>query len=143
MMSFKDFLYEMAFSKSKVEETISGLSLEMVKHICKVLASPKNINKTHWVKEIYNYALKSSRMKIKPKNKIPSYEQIKSWLFETSADNKQEFEPIFTGILWTENINCKYNIDDIYEQYNDIVDKLSKLISSGNIKHTDIVNIFN
>ena len=124
MKSFKDFLFEMAFSKNKVEETISSMSLETVKHICKILASTNDTNKKHWIKEVYNYTLKSSRMKIKPKNKIPSYEQIKNWLFETSVESESDFKSIFNGVCWEENIETIYN-SNIYKRYTEIQDKIS------------------
>lgn len=47
MLNFKEFLYEMAFSKRKVEEKVTGIAPQIMKHVIKVVRynDPNNLNK--------------------------------------------------------------------------------------------------
>ena len=140
MKNFKNFLFELAFSRNVAEDKISGYSYELNNHICKIIIDPNNISIKHWVKEIYNFCLIVSRIKLKNSKSVKE-KDILNWLFETSIDSEKQFKDMVEGIIWEYDLDAKYN-DKMWSQYTKIKNEIIKLIADDNINHVNIINLF-
>ena len=140
MKNFKDFLFELAFSRNVAEDKISGYSYELNNHICKTIIDPNNISFKHWIKEIYNFCLIVSRIKLK-NSKSTKKTDILNWLFETSINSEKQFKDMVEGIIWEYNIKTKYN-DEMWDKYTEIRNEIIELIVNDNVNHNNVINLF-
>lgn len=142
MKSFREFLYEMAFSRSDAENKISFMAPETVEHICKIIADPNHTSSNHWKTEVYNWCNKASNIKIK-KNKKPSKNDIIDWLFDTSIDDtqKNKFKNNIEGIIKIYGMKTKYN-DKMWNQYLSVRDQLADIICDDSINLKKVFEIF-
>ena len=77
MLSFKEWLYEMAYHKKDWEIRMSGISDVLLRHFILVSIYPKHPAYAHWNTEIaaYEQTIKSTS-RLKPKNRKPNKSQF-------------------------------------------------------------------
>lgn len=80
------FLIEQAKSKSNIENQLYAIGDEIVYHLIKLFLFPDNKSKSHWIKELYAFLPRISKMK--STNSYPSSSFIYTYLF---GDNEDTF----------------------------------------------------
>lgn len=139
LLAIKEVLNEMAFSRDRTEDKVSGVANEINTHICKVLADPNNENVNHWLNEIYGFLLPISTMKLKNNKPIPE-KDISKWLFDEIISDESDFRSIIDSMIYIYNMNTRYS-NSMYKEYLDIKSKLAKRLSSG--KALNVIEVYN
>ena len=80
------FLIEQAKSKNNIENQLYAIGDEIVYHLIKLFLFPNNESKLHWIKELYAFLPRISKMK--STNTYPSSSFIYAYLF---GDNEDTF----------------------------------------------------
>jgi hypothetical protein len=125
-------LMEMAFQRKEVERKVTDISDTLNEHVIKVMIFPNSRDRDHWLKEIDGYLRSIRGWRIKPKNKIPSYEQYEEWLI-----NKLELYdqlPRFLKEMGHEYPNEKMIIPNrLRYNFLNILKSICRDLSKGNI----------
>gem|GEM_PF-1542601 len=135
-------LYEMAFSKNKIENAIISVQPQITEHIVKLLLFPHSTrNHRVWSNSIYKHVINIADMKWEKNNGYLKSENYFKFFFEAPFENDDEYKHLDNIVKEViheyKDLKPKYSLSDypkmnwinrIRSFYSDI----SLLISQGN-----------
>lgn len=137
-------LLEMSFPRAKVIGIIEGYAWEFIRHEIKLFLWSDDSSVNHWIAEIYGMCERVATLRLKKTNKPPSYDLIEQCLISGYAGNQDEFENILTATV-DKCVNVDnypephdYDIDDVYEKFCKLNNKLITEMSSGIVNFSKI-----
>lgn len=104
------FLIEQAKNKNAIENQLYAIGDEIVYHLVKLFLFPTNECKNHWIKKLYAFLPRIS--KVKTTKKYPSSRVIYSYLFGDMEDSFLEQVESYIDVALLKD-DLEYNSDDI------------------------------
>lgn len=135
-------LYEMAFSKNKIENAIISVQPQITEHIIKLLMFPHSTrNHRVWSNSIYKHVINIADMKWEKNNGYLKLENYFKYFFEAPFENNDEYKYLDNKVKEViheyKDLKPKYSLSD-YPKMNWIAriktfyHEVSVLISQGN-----------
>lgn len=135
-------LYEMAFSKNKIENAIIRIQPQITEHMVKLLLFPHSTrNHRVWSNSIYKYVINIADMKWEKNNGYLKSENYFKFFFEAPFENDDEYKHLDNIVKEViheyKDLKPKYSWSD-YPKMNwiarirDFYHDISELISQGN-----------
>jgi len=135
-------LYEIAFSKNKIENAIISVQPQITEHIVKLLLFPHSTrNHRVWSNSIYKHVINIADMKWEKNNGYLKLENYFKYFFEAPFENDDEYKHLDNIVKEViheyKDLKPKYSLSD-YPKMNwitrikDFYHEVSKLISEGN-----------
>jgi hypothetical protein len=139
IMSDSD-LYEMAETRKDAIKMVNSKSYQIYQHMIKLKTLNSPIDRNHWIQEIYIWISEFEDIKLKPKNKRLSYDQLHEWFWiEGHEFHWKDLEKKVNRLSKYEYKNIKILRTDYKQIHTEIYNEINHMLKDiSNNKFTHV-----